>query len=441
MNRYIARAQEILDTKTPELPKEQLKRHVASYMDRRKEFTGLAEQHGSPLYVLEPAVLRDRARAFVSAFAAELPDVSVFYAVKSNSFPLVLRTLVEEGLGLDVSSGLELQIALECGAKEIVFSGPGKTDDELRLALDHADRVIVLMDSPGEMARLERLAAGCRTTIRTGLRLTTNPRGLWRKFGVPLTDLARMLRDAIQCSYVKFSGLQFHTSWNLIPASQSRFIRDLGQTLRDLPGQTRSAIQFIDIGGGYWPPQGEWLRAKGTSAGALRQMLLPDACKVDTHYRLSAMPIEKFASEIGKAIREHLPEELSCKICMEPGRWLCNDAMHLLMTVVDRKADDLVITDAGTNAIGWEQFETNYAPVINMTRQSLKEQRCDILGCLCTPHDVWGCAYWGKDIQPGDILLIPTQGAYTYSLRQEFIKPIPAVVTLDKNAVVWRTIR
>ncbi|MDY7009716.1 MAG: decarboxylase [Planctomycetota bacterium] len=441
MNRYITRAREILATETPKLPKEQLERHVTSYLDRRDEFLSAAEQHGSPLYVLEPAVLRDRAGTFLRAFGAELPDIGVYYAVKSNNLPLVVRTFVEEGLGLDVSSGLELQLALECGAEEIIFSGPGKTNEELRLALEHADRVIVLMDSPGEMARLERLATDCDTSIRAGVRLTTDSRGLWRKFGIPPADLAKVLREAMRCSYVQFCGLQFHTSWNLTAVAQSRFIRDLGRVLRDLPSQTRSAIQFIDIGGGYWPAQGEWLRANGTPAGALRQMLSSESQDADMHYRLPAMRIEEFAAEIAEAIRVHLPEDLSCRICMEPGRWLCNDAMHLLMTVVDRKADDVVITDAGTNAVGWEMFETNYAPVINLTRPGMKKQRCDILGCLCTPHDVWGCDYWGRDIRTGDVLLIPEQGAYTYSLRQEFIKPLPKVVMLDEIAGVLRTIR
>ena len=433
MNRYIDRAKEILETKTPELTKDQLDRYVASYLDRRDEFLATAKRHGSPLYVLEPDVLRDRARTFTSAFAAELPDIGVYYALKSNNHPIVVRTLVQEGLGLDVSSGLELQLALECGADDILFSGPGKTDEELHFALDHADRVIVIMDSRSEMARLHHLAEKCEITIRAGVRLTTDLRSLWRKFGIPIADLSMVLQDAMQCSYVQFCGLQFHTSWNLTPDAQSRFIRDLGKELKNLPGLIRRTIRFIDIGGGYWPSQGEWLRANGTPAGALRQMLLPGTCEVDAHYILPAVPIEKFAAEIGKTIREHLPEELSCRIYMEPGRWLCNDAMHLLLTVVDKKEDDLVITDAGTNTIGWERFETDYFPVINLSRPELVERKCHILGSLCTPHDVWGYGYWGKDIRPGDILLIPTQGAYTYSLRQEFIKPLPTVVVLNKS--------
>ena len=90
----------------------------------------------------------------------------------------------------------------------------------------------------------------------------------------------------------------------------------------------------------------------------------------------------------------------------------------------------MVITDAGTNAIGWERFEIDYCPILNLTRPSLQERECNILGSLCTPHDIWGYSYWGKDIQEGDILMIPEQGAYTYSLRQHFIKPLPQVITL-----------
>ena len=104
--------------------------------------------------------------------------------------------------------------------------------------------------------------------------------------------------------------------------------------------------------------------------------------------------------------------------------------MQLLFSVVDKKASDLVITDAGTNAVGWERFESDYFPVLNLTRPALRENPCTIVGSLCTPHDVWGYSYWGSGLEEGDVLLIPMQGAYTYSLRQEFIKPLPQVVIL-----------
>jgi diaminopimelate decarboxylase len=192
-------------------------------------------------------------------------------------------------------------------------------------------------------------------------------------------------------------------------------------------------IEFIDIGGGFWPSQGEWLRSSGTAQSHLFSAIELCSASMTCHYKRHSTTIEEFAGRIAQAVRAHLFPYVSCRICAEPGRWLCNDAVHLLLTVSDKKAKDLVITDAGTNAIGWERFETDYFPVINLSRPDTIEHECYILGSLCTPHDVWGYSYWGKDIQPGDVLMIPTQGAYTYSLRQEFIKPLPEVVMLDNN--------
>jgi diaminopimelate decarboxylase len=264
------------------------------------------------------------------------------------------------------------------------------------------------------------------------VRLTTNPDGLWRKFGIPLARLAQFIEDARQTPFVELEGLQFHTSWNLKPDAQTAFITDLGQTLLAIPEKQMKSLRFLDIGGGFWPEQGEWVRAAGTIPGALRNMLSPDAPDTVSKFLIPSSPIEIFAEKIAEALQTALPRSFHGRICMEPGRWLCHTCVHLLMTVVDVKAEDLVITDAGTNAVGWERFEQDYFPVINLTRPGLQEQPCHVLGSLCTPHDVWGYAYHGSGIRCGDLLLIPTQGAYTYSLRQTFIKPLPAVASLPE---------
>ena len=112
--------------------------------------------------------------------------------------------------------------------------------------------------------------------------------------------------------------------------------------------------------------------------------------------------------------------------------------MHILLQVIDRKADDLVITDGGINMVGWERYEADYCPIINLSRPSLDEKECLVAGSLCTPHDIWGYSYFGEEIQSGDILLIPDQGAYTYSLRQQFIKPLPAVIVRPECATHQR---
>jgi diaminopimelate decarboxylase len=158
--------------------------------------------------------------------------------------------------------------------------------------------------------------------------------------------------------------------------------------------------------------------------------LAPDSLNPSGHYYLPGTAIEQFGEALGQAVQQHLVGLADLTVCLEPGRWLCHDGMHLLMTVVDCKDTDLAITDAGTNAVGWEKFETDYVPVINLSRPALVEQVCEIHGCLCTPHDLWGHAFWGEALHPGDVLLIPSLGAYTYSLRQDFIKALPKVTVV-----------
>ena len=426
----LKKAAEVLQQPNSVLNYDEVAAFVGSFLKRADTFVETAHRHGSPLYVFEERALLERAAQFAAAFKETLGDIRIFYAVKSNNHPMLVSSLVRSGLGLDVSSGLELELALRCSCPDIIFSGPGKTDKELQLAVRHSNNVTVLIDSFGELDRLEKAAAELQTQINAGVRLTTDDRGLWRKFGIPLARLDGFMQKAIGCSHVLLGGLQFHTSWNLDPGQQVDFIARLGQSLQNLAQNRRELIKFIDIGGGYWPPQGEWLQWAGTSKGRLHQALLNTSFPSTEHYKLSSSSITTFATKIGAAVQRHVAPYVDCLFYAEPGRWLCNDAMHILLTVVDKKSEDLVITDGGTNIIGWERFETDYFPVINLSRPSKSEHKCFILGSLCTPHDVWGYGYFGKGIEPGDLLLIPNQGAYTYSLRQEFIKPLPDVVAL-----------
>jgi diaminopimelate decarboxylase len=421
----------LLHHQVPRLDAQELRHFVRSFLDRRDVFLATVDSAGSPLYVIDPEALVDRARQFQTAFSSVLPDLRVYYALKSNSHPLIASTLANEGLGLDVSSGLELEVALKCGVKNIVFSGPGKLPDELRLAVSNPGRVTVLVDSFGELVKLQRIAEQKQTTVRAGLRITTDNSGIWKKFGIPLDRLQEFLDRSQHCKQVNLSGLQFHISWNLNPESQVVFIARLGAELSRLSKKDREKIEFIDIGGGFWPEQGEWLQQGATPQGLVEAAMGESEIHSREHFKNSACSITHFAERISTALKTHLPEDMKCTICLEPGRWLCNDAMHILVTVADVKSSDVVITDGGTNAVGWERFETDYFPVINLTRPGLREHECLVAGSLCTPHDIWGYSYFGESIKEGDVLLIPNQGAYTYSLRQEFIKPLPACAMLS----------
>ena len=428
--RFIPKLIGLLRHQVPRLESAELLGYVSRFLDQRETYLKAVQTDGSPLYLLDKTILVERARQFLGAFQQYLPSVRVFFAMKSNNCPDVARTLIGEGLGLDVSSGRELAAAVEYGASSILFSGPGKCDAELDLAARHGDRVTVLLDSFGELRRLEARCGERQCRMSAGVRLTTDNTGIWRKFGIPLSELQRFMVQAGRCRYVQLEGLQFHLSWNLDPRNYTTFIKHLGATLRALDPKYRASLRFLDIGGGFWPPQGEWLQPAATPRGILLNALQKHAAESLHHFKCPAASIEEFAGRIGRALQTYIPDDMTYDVYAEPGRWLCNDAMQIVLTVADRKAPDVVITDGGTNAVGWERFESDYFPVINLTRPGLTERECLIAGSLCTPHDIWGYAYFGEDIQPGDVLLIPDQGAYTYSLRQEFIKPLPKTAIL-----------
>ena len=399
------------------LPAELIRDFSSGFLANRDRYLAAVNAFGSPLYLVEKAVLIERAAQFKRAFLSRFARAGFYYAMKSNNLPYLSGVLLDQGYGLDVSSGVELETAIRLGAPDIIFSGPGKTDAELELASRHCDRVTVLLDSFGECRRLADIASQKRREVRVGVRLNLNPNGLWRKFGILVQDLPELFAAIQHHPQLTFKGLQFHSSWNMAPDTQVALLGRLGEGLAAMSESFWRQCRFVDIGGGYWPPLGEWLLSSEPG-----------------HYHLNpATGIDEFAERLAAAVEKELPQLSDCRICFEPGRWICNDTMHLLLTVVDRKAPDMVITDAGTNAVGWERFEIDYFPVLNLTRGGLEEHPCHVFGSLCTPHDIWGFSYLGTDIREGDVLMVPTQGAYTYSLRQHFIKALPRVAVVDKN--------
>lgn len=405
---------------------------VHDCLARRELYLDIARRHGSPLYIFEERIMAEKAREFTEAFRSHLPDVRVFYPVKANSHPWVLETAVRNGLGLEVSGAPELQSALAAGDEPILFNGPAKTDEELRSAVRHRDRVTVILDSARELERLERIAAAASVTVTAGVRLAIDPTGLWRKFGVPIAELPALLAAARGCPHVAVRGLHFHTSWNLTPDAHVACIARVGQALRELSPAERDGIEFLDIGGGFWPAQGDWQPVAPPNPGGLVAAPAPTTPPVSGPFFTiqPGTPIIEFARQIAAALDAHVFPLKRCRILAEPGRWICHDALHLLLTVIDRKGADIFVTDGGTNLVGWERFEHEYFPVINLTRPEPVERAGLVLGSLCTPRDVWGYSYFGAEIQPGNVLLLPQQGAYTVSLSQKFIKPGPRLVRL-----------
>ncbi len=395
---------------------------------------------GTPQYFFDETSLSSSVDRFHHAFSKHLQHLRLFYAVKSNSFPGIAKHIIEKGHGLDVSSGHELSMAINLGCERIIFSGPGKTDEELGLAARNHDRVTLLLDSGGELDRLAGLLeeiGGANGPVKVGFRTRGLHHGIWeKKFGVPLDELASLFQKALSTPGIEPEGIQFHTSWNMGPDAQIKMIKMVGSFIRKrLPENLWRKLRFLDIGGGYWPECGEWLNAQNTLKGKLIQFFHPEYEFELKHYHRPSKPIDHFAREISAALKQEGSPLSDLEIWMEPGRWISTPSMHILLKVIDKKDKDVVITDGGINLLGWERPLSEFIPIINLTRPSLKERPLRIFGSLCTPLDIWGSSIFGEGASPGDILLVPNQGAYTYSLRQSFIKPIARVIHYNGSSL------
>jgi len=426
-------AKNLLQREKP-LPDALLSAYIRNLLIKRKAFLSSASRFGTPQYILDEPALAEQIRRFSQTAEAAFDRFRIYYAVKSNNCPAIVQRVVNDGLGLDVSSGVELMTALATGCSNIIFSGPAKTCDELALAVRHHDAVTVLADSMRELHRIAETVSRLespKAPLRVGIRIRSSCQGIWTKFGIDLQELPKCLAHWSASRQLKISGIQFHTSWNLDPTAQTRVLNEIGRCLSAVPKHLSGTIEFLDIGGGYWPETGEWLNAENTLIGQLIRLLLPGWQFRPRHFYRKAAPLLFFMNHIAHTIRK-LPSPLSnAEIRLEPGRWISTPSMHILLQVIDLKPGRNAVTDGGTNILGWERPLSEFIPVINLTRPSCIEQPMYIFGSLCTPHDIWAMSVFGESAEPGDILLVPDQGAYTYSLRQSFIKPIPGVIRFD----------
>jgi diaminopimelate decarboxylase len=393
---------------------------VTRTLEQRAAILAAAAERPTPFYLFDGAALRDSLAVFARAFDAHLPGHRPFYAVKSNHHPRVVEEAARAGFGLDVSSGRELAQALAIPGCSIVFSGPAKSRADLDLALAHADRVMVHMDSFRELERLGEASASRGQSIRAGVRITTDHHGTWSKFGIPLGDLGRFARAARAHPRVSLQAVQLHSSWNRSADRYEKILADLGRTLAaDLTAEERASIAIIDVGGGYQPHRltGEYAEGSPEAPGR-------------PHTPKESIPVEAYAEAIGRAAERHLAPLGRFAYYTEPGRVVSASSMHIVLSVVDKKGDDLVIVDGGINMVGWERYLHVYCPVVNLSRPSLREIPVRIGGSLCDCEDIWGFSCFGEGIEEGDVLVIPHQGAYSYCVAQEFIRPIPEIVEL-----------
>jgi diaminopimelate decarboxylase len=372
-----------------------------------------AREFKTPLYVYSRERIEASYRAYEAAFAS-VPH-RICYALKANPSFGLLKLFVAMGAGADIVSGGELRQALRAGFKpeEIVFSGVGKTDEELELGL--ASRVGEFnIESESELRRLSRIASarGERAVITLRVNPNVDPKshpyistGLREnKFGVPIDQAPRILREARTLPGISVSGVQCHIGSqirDLGPATEA--VRAIAQLSRQLQGEGFE-LKTIDIGGGLG------VDYDGTGA--------------PTPADLAAFVLPQI-------------EDMGLKLLLEPGRSLVAAAGALLTRVIATKtngAKNFVITDAGMNDLLRPSLYSAYHRIVNLSAApEAIESPADIVGPVCESGDFFAKDRAIQSPAEGDLLGIFDAGAYSFSMASNYnFRPRAAEVLVEK---------
>jgi diaminopimelate decarboxylase len=405
---------------------------------QRNKFLQVAKKKGTPLYIYDSKEASENLSKFKKAFKENKVNVEIFYAIKSNSYLGLLKTITKNNEGLDAASPRELELAIKAKAKKIVYTGPAKSREDFTKILKHSKKIIVNLDSFQELKLLGEMTKKEKIKIKCAIRIYTKSQKGWTKFGIPLEELKPFYTETKKYKYIDFQGLHFHISMNKSPENYIKTLNEIAKYWeKNFTEKEIKTFKFIDIGGGFYPQPFEgiypWNKnqvMKFFSNETHFKNIFQDKFK-ERYIPIKSKPIEVFAKEISKIFKaKFLSINPSLKLYAEPGRYISHSTMHFLLKIIDQKNEKMCIVDGGNNMIGWEKYQFfNYVPLFNLSQLDAKKEIPYITyGSLCTPDDIWGYYLHTKNAPKiNDILLMAYQGAYTYTLAQNFIKKIPEV--------------
>ncbi|MBA1342602.1 MAG: Diaminopimelate decarboxylase [ANME-2 cluster archaeon] len=363
----------------------------------------LAQEYGTPLYVIDEKRIRENFRTFSSAF----PDADIYFAAKANWNLSVLRILASEGAGADVFSDGELYAALLAGIPQerILFNGNSKTTYELQMAIDSGVRVSV--DSMDELHALSDLAIKAGKVVDIAFRVNpdvspdTHPKiatGLASsKFGIGYKDVLKAYEEAKELAGVNPVGIHCHIGSQITDVSP---FGEAVERMMDIAEQiTRLGItlEFVDMGGGLGIPYQKDVATPTPSD--LADMILPI--------------FRRRSEDIG----------ISPRLVLEPGRYIVGDTSILLagVTTVKRSARNFVGVDAGLNLLIRPAMYDAYHEVAVANKADLAgAETYDIVGPICESGDIIARDRKLPLIEPGDVIAVFDVGAYGFSMSSQY---------------------
>jgi diaminopimelate decarboxylase len=382
----------------------------------------LAEDVGTPFYCYSSATLERHYRVFAQAMPK---DSLIAFSVKANGNLAVLKTLAKLGAGADVVSGGELKKALAAGipASRIVFSGVGKTADELKCALAE-DILQFNVESEPELEALNKLALsmGKRAPItlrinpdvdaRTHAKITTGISET--KFGIPFSQARAAYAKAAGFRGIEIVGVDVHIGSQIteLEPFEAAFRRmaELVVTLR----ADGYAISRLDLGGGLGVPYLEDNRPP------------PDPAAYG-------------------AMVKNVTRDLGCRLIFEPGRLIAANAGILVASVVYVKqgeARTFLILDAGMNDLIRPALYDSHHEIVPVREPKAGSTpvKYDVVGPVCETSDLFASARFLPALKSGDLVAIQSVGAYGAVMASAYNARPPAPEVLVKGGE-WSIVR
>lgn len=377
----------------------------------------VAETYETPCYVYDLDAMAQRVRRLRSA----LPDdAAVAYAVKANPLPPILETLAATRIGFDVSSGGELEACLAAGISpsSVSFTGPGKRDEELDTAI-RAGVGALVVESLGELARLESLAAAAGRRVEVLLRAANRPQQPGQvvgpgagKFGMRSEDLHIAARLASASRVLRLAGVHRFEASNITDAAALvAHAAGVVELARSISRAVRQPLRIIDVGGGLGIPY------------------------ADGQPELDVASLGRGLARLLGEMRR-APWLAAATLVVEPGRWVVAPAGVYLTRVVDVKRTEdggtVAVVDGGIHHLLRPALVGKAHRLRSISSGDRPELEVRIAGPLCTGLDVLAASVRLPRPRRGDLLAVLDAGAYGFGEAMPFFlsHPTPAEVVV-----------
>ncbi|MBE6021269.1 MAG: diaminopimelate decarboxylase [Clostridiales bacterium] len=386
----------------------------------------LAEEYGTPLYVVDENYIVERCREIKSAFMDKYPNATAVYASKALQTIDVCRIVTREGLGLDTVSGGEIYAALKAGAdpQKMVFHGNNKTKEEIKFALENnIGRFVV--DNLYELVLVNKTAAELEKTASIQIRITPgvdshthkfiSTGNIDSKFGISLKkeDRNEVIKYALDAANIDLKGFHFHVGSQLMDNEAHLMAMDIILGLvKDVREELGFVTKELNLGGGFgvrYVDGEETVRLEDFTDGMMGK-------------------INRFCEENGF----ELP-----MVYIEPGRWIVGNAGITLYTVGSIKTIPDIKTYVAVDGGMPDNprpilYQAEYESVVANKAASKANKTVSVVGKCCESGDVLiEKTELAEDLESGDILCVFTTGAYNYSMASNYNRiPRPAMVML-----------